>query len=313
MKFLENLTKKTQRLQRSIGFNYEQLNLLVTKLEPLWEKAELERKGREGRKRRIGGGRVYKLKLLEHKVITFLLYYKLYVTQEFLGIIVDIDQANIARLIKKIAPLIEQAADPTLAKYLTQAKSECSGESKRINDWQEFLKRYPDLRDVSIDATEQKCFRSQDYKTQKNHYSGKKKQHSLKTQITVSATGRILDVSQTYPGSVHDKTILDQEKTPKKFPRKTAQRYDLGYQGIVQEYPEHYIILPHKKPRGDELSSLAKELNQMHNRRRVVAENALSRVKKFRICAEQYRGLTAHYNQMFRGVAALINFKLATS
>jgi hypothetical protein len=278
----------------------------------LWEKAEFERKYREGRKRKIGGGRAYKLKLLEHKLITFLLYYKLYVTQEFLGIILDIDQANIARLIKKIAPLIEQAADPALAKYLTQAKSECNEESKRISDWEEFLQRYPELRDVSIDATEQKCFRSQDYETQKNHYSGKRKQHSLKTQIAVSATGKILDVSQTYPGSVHDKTILDQEKTPKKFPRKTAQRYDLGYQGAVQEYPQHYLILPHKKPRGDDLSPLAKELNQMHSRRRVVAENALSRVKKFRICADQYRGLTDNYNQIFRGVAAILNFKLIT-
>lgn len=46
----------------------------------------------------------------------------------------------------------------------------------------------------------------------KKHYSGKKKHHTLKTQVSVSSTGRVLDVSKTYPGSVHDKSIADQEQ-----------------------------------------------------------------------------------------------------
>lgn len=309
MKFLKDLIKKEKVLQRNTGLNHKQLNVLVKRLEPLWENAEIKRKNREGRKRKVGGGHPYKLLLLEHKIIAVLLYYKLYITQEFLGLILDIDQANIARLVKKLSPLIELAADPELATYLAKAKADGAD---RINDWASFLQKYPDLRDVSTDATEQRCFRSQDYDTQKKYYSGKKKCHALKTEISAAQSGRIMNVSQTYPGSMHDKNIIDQEQTPNKFPQRTAQRFDGGYQGIVQKYPNHYIILAHKKPRGKELSSLAKELNQMNSRRRIIVEHVLSRIKKFRICSDLYRGNIDKYNQIFRGVAALVNFKLIT-
>lgn len=64
-------------------------------------------------------------------------------------------------------------------------------------------------------------FAPQDNEEQQVHYSGKKKQHTVKVQLSFAATGRILDISNTYPGSVHDKKILDQEGTVKKIPQKT--------------------------------------------------------------------------------------------
>ena len=151
-----------------------------------------------------------------------------------------------------------------------------------------FLKQYPDLKEACTDATEQQCYRSTDYETQKKYYSGKKKKHSLKTQITVAESGRVLDVSKTVPGSVHDKVLIDQEKTVIKLPKKTVQRLDLGYQGLIEEHPKYYIILPHKKMRGKELSPLIKELNQIHSRRRIIVENVISRIKKFKICSGLY-------------------------
>jgi len=69
--------------------------------------------------------------------------------------------------------------------------------------------------------------------------------------------------------------------------------------------------LPEKKPKGKELSDVAKENNRAHSKRRVVAENALSRLKKFRICGNLYRGSVESYNQTFRNIVAIINFKLA--
>ena len=115
------------------------------------------------RKRKVGGGNQYKFKLLEEKVLIILLYYKLYITQEFLGIIVNLDQSNISILLKKMMPLIEKAADSELATYLTKAKEEYLQQKpqQKISNWSTFLKKHPDLQDVSTDATEQKCFRSQ--------------------------------------------------------------------------------------------------------------------------------------------------------
>jgi hypothetical protein len=316
MKFLKDLTKKQKIFQRTLGLLIQQFELLVTRITPLWIKAEVERKQRSDRKRMIGGGHPYTCKTIKEMLVVVLLYYKTYCTQEFIGLMIGLDQANVSRLLKKMLHLIEQAADPDLAQYLKRAKEESDAIPlhQRINSWSDFIKKHPDLRDVSTDATEQTCYRSTNYEKQKEHYSGKKKRHSIKTQITAASTGRIINVSCSVPGSVHDKKLMDQEKTVEKFPGQTAQRFDLGYQGIVKQYPNHYIVLPCKKPaKMKELSPLAKEHNRANSRRRVVVEHAFSRLKKFGICSRLYRGQINEYNIIFRNVAALLNFKLTTA
>lgn len=314
MKLLLKLITNPKIFQRTLGLSLEQFELLITRMVPVWNQAEKCRKDRADRERKIGGGRSYKCETLGEMVVIVLLYYKTYMTQEFVGILVDLNQGNVSRLLKKMLPLIEKAADPELATYLAQAKAAFDKipSDQRINSWGDFLKKHPDLREASTDATEQRCHRSDDYETQKRHYSGKKKHHSLKTQMTVSETGRVLDISKTVPGSVHDKKLADQEGTVEKIPEKTVQRMDSAYQGMVAEHPNHYIVLPHKKPRGEALSPLAKEMNRVNSKRRVIVENVLSRLKKFRICSGLYRGSIDDYNAVFRNVAALINFKLAT-
>jgi hypothetical protein len=313
MKFLEQLTKKKSIFQRSVGLSLEQFKLLAQRLGPYWVQAEEQRKKRETRRRKIGGGHPYKFMSIEAKLLVVLLYYKLYLTQEFLGVIIGLDQANVSRLLQKMLLVIELAADPELAKYVARATEEFS-HLQRINNWQDFWYQHPDLRDVSTDATEQKCFRSQDYEKQKKHYSGKTQQHSLKVQLSVSSlTGRILDVSKTYPGSVHDKNVIDQENTVHKFPKKTPHRLDSGYQGLIRENPDYYIILPLKKPREQELCEFAKELNRVNSRRRVVVENCFARLKKFMICGNLYRGPIESHNQIVRNVASLLNFRLNLS
>ena len=314
MKLLKKLITKPQIFKRTIGLSLDQFKMYAQSLTPIWRQAEQKRKLRATRYRKIGGGRQYNCKTIEEMLAIVFLYYKSYWTQEFIGALFDLDQSNVSRLLKKMLPLIEKAADPELAVYLQQAKVEFAqiSPNQRINNWRDFLEKHPDLREVSIDATEQQCYRSSDYQTQKLYYSGKQKCHSLKTQIAVSVSGRILDVSETVPGSMHDKKLIDAEETIFKFPQQTVQRLDSGYQGLVKSHPKFYIITPHKKPHKQELSPLAKELNKAHSKRRVIVENVLSRIKKFRILSGLYRGDINDYNQVFRNVAALNNLKLAT-
>jgi hypothetical protein len=307
MKFLKKAIKNEEKFQRIFGLRAQQLKTLVVTLTPIWEKAEHERLARSDRKREIGAGHPYALPTLEEKVCTVLLYYKLYPTQEVLGIIVGIDQSAVSRLLKRMLILIEQAADPSLKTYLTQAKKDL--EKNKIKSINELFERYPDLRDVATDATEQQCYRSKNYDQQKKYYSGKSKQHAIKTQISVSSTDRIIDVSNSYPGSVHDKAIIDQEKTVEKIPDHVPHRFDSGYQGVKKEHPEKYLILPIKKPRSRELNSLEKEHNKANSKRRVVSEHRFAQIKKFRICSGVYRQPLDTYNQTFRNIAALINFR----
>lgn len=113
---------------------------MVKRSDDFWNKSEIERKTRKNRKRKIGGGRAYKFESLEEQLLIVLLYYKTYLTQEFLGTIVDIDQSNVSRLLKKISSIIESAADPELKRYLHEAKKEYDqlGHECKINDWKTF-------------------------------------------------------------------------------------------------------------------------------------------------------------------------------
>ena len=224
-----------------------------------------------------------------------------------LGATLGIDQSGISRLIQKMLHLIEKAADPDLVSFLETAKAQCE---ERVNNIEQLWQKFPDLKDISTDATEQQCFRSKDKKIQKNYYSGKSKQHTIKTQISVASTGRIVDVTSSYPGSVHDKTIIDQEKTIEKLDKRVPHRFDSGYQGVRTDHPEHNTILPTKKPKNGQLTDLQKELNKYNSKRRVVAEHALSRAKKFRILAVTFRQPLKTYNQAFRNIVSILNFKL---
>jgi len=308
MSFLRKVIKNPNKLQRLIGLSLYQLNLLVQVLKPLWENAELERLGRPNRSRNPGGGHPYALETIEEKIIAVFLYYKQYPTQEFLGVMIGTDQSTVSRLIKKMLPLIEEAADPQLKNYLAQAKEECK--KQRMGSWDEFFSRHPDLVDISTDVTEQRCYRSQNYEQQKKYYSGKSKRHTIKTQISSSRRGQILDVSVSYPGSVHDKTIIDTEKTVEKIDKRIPHRFDSGYQGIKSDYPNHYLILPVKKPRGGTLTDLEKEHNKANSKRRVKVEHGFSRIKKFRIIDNLFRQPLKLYNQTFRNVVSILNFKL---
>ncbi|MBI1657301.1 MAG: hypothetical protein IS632_00770, partial [Thaumarchaeota archaeon] len=55
-----------------------------------------------------------------------------------------------------------------------------------------------------VDASEQGICRPADDETQKKHYSGKAKRHTIKTQYTTSAGGLILHTSAPVAGSMHD-------------------------------------------------------------------------------------------------------------
>jgi hypothetical protein len=232
---------------------------------------------------------------------------KSYMTQELLGILVGLDQSNISRLIRRMMPLIEEAADPELKTHLAQVTENCS----KIASLDELYKQYPQLRNVATDATEQPCYRSEKYAIQKEHYSGKSKQHAIKVQISVAMGGRILDVSHSYPGTMHDKTMFDAEKTVQKFDKRVPHRLDAGYQGVKTENPDYYIIGAIKKPKGRDLTDLEKELNRAHSKRRIIMEHAISRIKKFKICGSTFRQPLNVHNQAYRNVIAILNFRLA--
>jgi hypothetical protein len=62
---------------------------------------------------------------------------------------------------------------------------------------------------------------------------------------------------------------------------------DLGFQGLQNEYEN--IRIPHKKPKGKKLTRKHKRKNRALSRSRVLCENALAGVKRYRAVSDVYR------------------------
>jgi len=88
-----------------------------------------------------------------------------------------------------------------------------------------------------VDATEQWVERAKVYATQKMFYSGKKKAHTIKTQIIVNEHGRIRDVSDSVPGSTHDLTLLRESGVKTELPAGLTVMGDTGYRGLQNDFP----------------------------------------------------------------------------
>lgn len=305
----KRLLHKQDLFARLFGVKLDKFLILIERIAPIWSQAEEKRLNGKTRKRVIGGGRKYTLKEIEEKVMLIIFYYRHNVTHEVLGFMFGLDKSNVTRLLNKLLPLFEQAADPDLKTYLKQAQKE----AEKISNPVAFFKKFPGFKNLIVDATEQRKTRSHDNEKRKKDFSGKKKMFSNKTQIIINENQRILDVSQRYFGSTHDKKVFNIDNSAYKIPRHSSLLGDLGYVGAPKEYPDLNMILPHKKPKGKELTKEQKKFNKQHSRERVSVEHAIGKNKKFRILADTYRGKEESYNQIFRNISALVNLNYCST
>lgn len=98
--------KKRQTLFRSLtGITQEKFDKLVKKTTPLYEQAEEKRLYKAKRERKQGGGRQKELDL-SNQLLMLLMYYRVYVSQEFLGLIFGLHNCNVSRQINYLQPLL---------------------------------------------------------------------------------------------------------------------------------------------------------------------------------------------------------------
>jgi hypothetical protein len=305
MTIIEKITEKESLCKRFLGLTPNQIEVLLARLEPHWLASEKRLLERADRVRSIGGGRKYQPGAFKTMLTTCLLYYKLYLTQEFIGIILGADQSTVSRYVSRLAGLIAVAADPELETFFQRAGGL---KKQRVRNFVELQQVCPELADVITDATETPCNRPKDEVDQKKFYSGKQKTHTIKTQITINSYKRIINVSDAYPGSVHDKAVLDREETIKKIPQKARHTLDKGYCGVDKEHPASNILIPFRRNRGQQkLSPMTKATNRYLSKVRMPVEHVIGKIKNFKICAI-YRGRRDRFNKVFRDVAALYNF-----
>ncbi len=164
----------------------------------------------------------------------------------------------------------------------------------------------PDYAAV-IDATEQRTERNSVYEVQKRFYSGKRKAHTIKTQIVVNEQGRIRDVSDSVPGSTHDLTLLRQSGLPTRLPLGLTLIFDCGYRGVQVDFPNHSVALPYRPKSGEELTPEEKYHNHLVSRIRVVVENTIAELKHFRILTTVFRHGLELYRDVIQAIVGIVN------
>jgi len=232
------LKKKPRILKGFAGVTAQEFEELEAKAEPLWQEQALKRLNRPDRKRAIGGGQRQTLPFREQLLLT-LVWLRLYLVLEALGYLFGVDKSTASRYTNAMLPVLRQVGETTLG----WPEPPQRGHGKRLEQvWQE----QPDLF-AYVDATEQRIRRSSNDNQQQEDYSGKKKQHTRKTQFIVNEDGIVRDLSLASPGSTHDRQHFSASGAATKIPQETTVGGDCGYQGIQDDLPDHSVITPFKK------------------------------------------------------------------
>ena len=223
-------------------------------------------------------GRPYALRDPRNQLLALLFYYRFYTTQAFISYFFRVDDATICRSTKHLEPLLARVVALKKARKLSQEQ----------------------LATILIDCTEQPIQRPQKQKI--SLYSGKKKQHTIKTEIQVNNEGRIINISKPSPSSVHDFTVRGKHDP---IPPSSKALMDSGYQGIQKKHKKSKI--PIKKPKGGELTPRQKAYNRQLAKKRIKVEHKIGELKVFRIIGDKYRNGTSRYNLKMNIVAVLVN------
>jgi DDE superfamily endonuclease/Helix-turn-helix of DDE superfamily endonuclease len=263
--------RRSASFHRLTGVGVTTFDWMVARLRGPWDAAE-RRKAKSGRPWEIGG--------LEEHLLVLLLYYRCYVTQEFLGFFYRVDRGVICRAIRRIEaqvkPLFALRREPKVSRREAEA--------------------------LIVDCTEQPIQRPKDQATQRAHYSGKKKRHTLKAGYIIADTGRIVSVSDSHPGSQHDLTI---RRAGPPLPTHARGYADSAYQGHDKEHPN--LDIPHKKPKGGELTAAEKDYNRGLGSFRVAIEHRIGRSKRFRVLSDRYRNPRHTHQTKTSIIAGLVN------
>src|ERR1700729_4391094 len=128
------IKKHPTTFKRLFGVSVEEFERILKAVDPQWEKKVIKKYKRPGRN--------YKLDLAS-QILVLLLYYRSYISQEFVGYLFGIDRSRVCRNIKKLEPILAQVIAITKTRHLSQKEVE----------------------EIIIDATEQPIERPKKVKT----------------------------------------------------------------------------------------------------------------------------------------------------
>lgn len=297
---LASLREHPSVFRHLTGLTVGAFDALAAEVVPALEAAHRAALDRPDRERAVGAGGEFALGTAD-RLLAAVVWLRQYPTQEALGFLFGVSDSTAKRAVDQCVPALERAGRDAM-----RMPDPGAGLRRKLPA---LLADIPGLA-VVIDTFEQRTHRPG--RRQRAYYSGKKKAHTLKSQVGVDEdTGRVVDVSETVPGPWADIELLKKSRLLERLPEGVGGIGDLAYVGIADLHPEGLGAAPRRKPRGRDRPPEDRRYNRAFSRRRVIVEHAIGRLRRFRSLSHVNRHRRAGHTARVRAVAGLVNRMLA--
>ena len=288
---LDYIYNEPPRVLLMLGINLEAFQCLIAQVEKAQNAHQNEQEAEKVRINAKGAGRPPRLPL-EERIALCLFYLRHNPTVEVLGMIFEVSRSEAHSTFHWGLNWSRQVLPASLYEEF--------GHDREL--WsltQEIL-----CGEILLtDSTEQPRERPQDQRVQKSWYSGKKGQHTQKTQILGTSDGlEIVDVIAGVPGPTADINLFRQQQ-PRLDPRQHCMG-DKAYIGAER------MTTPRKKPRKKELTEEQRAENKVISSHRIFIEHLMCRLKVFLILKHQFRLNSGQYRTVMLVICGLFRLKL---
>src|SRR5262245_37216736 len=252
------------------GLTVAAFDQLLPELLAAFAAARRRRLDRPNRRRAVGGGDAFDLAVADQFLLT-VVWLRHYPTQECLGYLFGGSDSTALRAVRRCLPLLEPSGKDTM-------RLPDPGRGHR-RDLPALLQQTPELA-VIVDTFEQRTQRPQ--RRQRAYSSGKKKAHTLKSQVAVDEDGHVVAVADSRPGRWADLKVFRRSGLAGKLIRaKVGALGDLGYVGRDGVSPRLRAATPRRKPRGQDRPPEDRRYHRAFARRRIVVEHAIGRLRRY--------------------------------
>jgi hypothetical protein len=273
VKFWRAKKLTSKKFKRLTGVNRQTFELMVDVVKA-WEKT----KKKPGRRPKL---------IVEDQVLMVIQYWREYRTYYHIGLDWELSESATCRTVLKIENIL-----------IKSRKFSLPGKKK-------LLEMSSQLDLVVMDVTESPIERPK--KGQKKFFSGKQREHTLKTQVVINQKSSQIICLGHGQGRIHDFRLFKTSRV--RFGELLKVIADKGYQGIKKIH--QLSETPVKKAKGKKLTKAQKKYNRDLNRLRITVEHVNRRLKIFKILDYRYRNRHRRFGLRSNLIAGIYNQELA--
>ncbi|PSB47287.1 IS5/IS1182 family transposase [Cyanosarcina cf. burmensis CCALA 770] len=290
---LHYIHKYPHRSKQILGIDGQQFLKLVQQAELKHKEQQALREKTKIRVNLPGGGRKPKLTIPE-QVCLCLFYLRQMPTFEILGMHFNVSKTEANETFHYWLKILREVLPASLLEQVENQESDYAIVQEILTEFK-----------LIVDSYEQPRERPTDNKEQPEYFSGKKKRHTLKSQvISLPLAKDIVDVLVGEKGRISDIALFRNQMA--KFAPAQSFQGDKAYIGGKN------ISTPHKKPRNRELTTAQKTENKLFSGKRIFVEHLIRLIKIFRIASERFRLHSQVYEPIILTVCGLVRLRIGS-